>query len=501
MEKKVPITEVKVNDLILVRPGEKIPVDGIIIEGETTVDESMITGESLPVDKKPGDRVIGGTVNQQGRFIFRAKKIGKDTVLSQIIEYVSKAQTSKLAIQRLVDRIASYFVPFIMIAAVVSFIYWLLNEEFSAGLLNAISVLIIACPCALGLATPTAISASLGLAAQNGILIKNPEVIEILPQVKKIIFDKTGTVTQGEISVEQIILNPAFQSKDRLKDKKNLLIYSGSLEKYSEHPIGKAIYQYVINQKLRLKKVDNFKAKTGFGVEGVIEGKKVYVGKLIEKEDDFHEAIDYKHKGRTVVYLYLESKNLGAIVIGDQAKKEAKTVIDTLKRKGFEVYMLTGDNKQTAIALAQELGLKKESVFFELLPQQKSEIIQKIKEMNHSSKKNRIIFVGDGINDAPALVKADIGIAMSSGSDIALESGDVVITNNNLETIIKLINLSKNTLNIIKTNLFWAFFYNTILIPVAMIGKINPMLASLAMAISSISVITNSLRLKFTKLN
>ncbi|MCX7955907.1 MAG: heavy metal translocating P-type ATPase [Patescibacteria group bacterium] len=492
-EKIVSIEQIKIGDLILVKPGEKIPVDGVIIDGETSIDESTITGESVYADKKKGDFVIGGTINKQGKIIIKAKKIGKETVLSQIIELVKKAQMSKPPIQKLVDLIASYFVPIVIFLSILTFVFWSLKVGINVGLLNSISVLIIACPCALGLATPIVLTLSLGKGANNGILIKDGSIFEIISKAKIIVFDKTGTITKGQIKVEKIIVNSNLKIKNDFE--KYILNLAGSLEKFSEHPIGKAIYQYAKIKKFNVFNVDNFKAKTGFGVEGIINNKNIYVGKLIKEKDDFIEAVNFKNQGKTVVYVYEEKNLLGAIVIADEIKNEAKTVIDKLKKLDYDIYLISGDNKKTVLSVGEKIGIKKENIFYEILPQEKGKIIEKLKK---ESKK--IIFVGDGTNDALALTKSDVGISLSSGTDIAIDSSQIILINNNLETIIKTINLSKKSLLIIKQNFFWAFFYNLILIPLAMIGKINPMLASLAMALSSLSVVFNSLRLKILKI-
>lgn len=502
-EKKIAVDKIQVGDWVLVRPGEKIPVDGVIVEGETSVDQSMITGESIPVDKKKGDWVIGGTINKQGTIVFEAKKVGKETMLSQIIDLVREAYATKPPIQKLADRIASYFVPVVIFLAILTFVFWYFNRGLTSALLNSIAVLIIACPCALGLATPIAVITSVGQAAKKGILIKDASVFEILPKAKTIIFDKTGTVTKGKMRVEKIIINSNLKSQNsKLKPNNNnkeiyLLELAGSLEKYSEHPIGTAIYQFAQEKKVNLFPVKKFKAKTGFGVEGEIDGKKIFVGKLLDNDDDFTEAIEEKNRGKTVVYVYQDNFLLGGVVVFDQIKDEASEVVNHLKKINFDIFLVTGDNRQTALTVAEKIGMKKDNVYSEVLPEEKEEIVEKLKT---DQKSKRVIFVGDGINDAPALTRADVGVAIGSGTDVAMESGQIVLMNNNLSTLIQAINLSKETLKIIKQNFFWAFFYNTILIPLAMMGRINPMLASLAMAFSSVSVVLNSLRLKFFKI-
>lgn len=500
-EKIIDVSEIKVGDLVLVLPGEKIPVDGVVIEGETSVDESMVSGESVPVDKKKGDWVIGGTINIQGKIVFEAKKVGKETMLFQIIELVKKAQSSKAPIQRLADLIAFYFVPTVIILAFLTLVFWFLRSGLTPALLNSISVLIIACPCALGLATPTAITVALGQGAKIGVLIKTATVFDLLPKAKVIVFDKTGTITKGKMIVEKVLINLKKENQSEVELKKQILIIASSLEKFSEHPIGRAVYEYGKKEKITFLSVKKFRAKTGFGVEGEINQTKFYVGKLLNKKDDFDQAIRAKNQGKSIVYLYQGNQVLGGLVLVDEIKKEAKMVIDELKKNNYQVYLITGDNRQTALSVAKAIGIKKENVFFEILPKEKQTILKRIKNSQRlSTRESKVIFVGDGINDAPVLTEADVGIALSSGTDIAMESGEIVLMNNDLKTILKTINLSKQTFSTIKQNFFWAFFYNAILIPVAMMGKINPMLASLAMSFSSISVVSNSLLLKFRKI-
>jgi Cu+-exporting ATPase len=451
--KKVAIDQIKIGDLILVKPGEKIATDGVVIDGESWVDESMITGEPMPVFKKKGDKVIGGAINKEGMLIFKAQKIGGETLLSQIIKLVKEAQASKAPIQRLADMVASYFVPAVLILAIVTFVFWYLfapSNNLITAMLNAISVLIIACPCAMGLATPTAVMVGTGIGAQNVILIKDALSLELLGKVKAVVFDKTGTLTYGQPEL-----------------------------------------------KLKAFQVSKFKSITGFGVTGVIFGKKYYVGKLLKNEDDFLEAKKAKDQGKTVVYVYEEDKVLGALVIADKIKDEARKLIDSLKKMGIEVYMVTGDSQKTALAVGKFLGILEKNVFGKMLPKEKEEVVKKIKEKNG---RKIVAFVGDGVNDAPVLASADVGIALSTGTDVAMETASVTIVNKNLLTILKAINLSKKTLRTIKLNLFWAFVYNIILIPVAMAGKISPILASAAMAFSSVSVVTNSLLLKKAKI-
>jgi len=522
--KKVAIDQIKIGDLILVKPGEKIATDGVVVEGESWVDESMITGEPMPVFKKKGDKVIGGTINKEGMLIFKAQKIGGETLLSQIIKLVKEAQASKAPIQRLADMVASYFVPVVLILAITTFVFWYFfapSNNLITAMLNAISVLIIACPCAMGLATPTAVMVGTGIGAQNGILIKDASSLELLGKVNKVVFDKTGTLTYGQPNVLDVLLKNE-------NSKSKIIQIAYSLEKFSSHPLAEAVVKKAKELKLKSLKVAKFKSLTGFGVEGVIFGKKYYVGKLLKNEDDFLEAQKFKNEGKTVVYVYEEDKVLGALVIADKIKDEARQLIDNLKKMGIEVYMVTGDSKQTALAVGKFLGILEKNVFAQMLPKEKEEVVKIIKNkivkremisdndeilkqvqddkqfsaisIRNNNKNQIVAFVGDGVNDAPVLASADVGIALSTGTDVAMEVAQVTIVNKNLLTILKAINLSKKTLRTIKLNLFWAFVYNIILIPVAMAGKISPILASAAMAFSSVSVVTNSLLLKKAKI-
>jgi P-type Cu+ transporter len=506
-EIKLPIDQIIVGDLVRVRPGEKIPVDGIIMEGESSVDESMVTGESMPETKRIGDKVIGATINKSGSFIFKATKVGSDTMLSQIIKLVEEAQGSKAPIQRLADVISSYFVPIVIGLSIFTFIIWLFFGDYSNAMLNAIAVLIIACPCAMGLATPTAIMVGTGIGAQHGILIKDAASLEMAHKVNTIVFDKTGTLTQGKPEVTDILLKSNIKdqiSKLHIKNQKELLSIVGSIEKNSEHPLGEAIVKYVEKNEWKFLKVTQFKSLIGKGVEGIVDGKKVYVGKLL-KSDSFPEGESLKNQGKTVVYVYINKKLIGALAIADVIKETAREAIKNLNIISIETFMITGDNNQTAQAIAKQVGIKPKNVFAEVLPQEKEVKIKELQNKlatNHQSlvTNNLIAFVGDGINDAPALVSADVGIAMGTGTDVAIESAGITLVNKNLTSVVSAINLSKQTMKTIKLNLFWAFAYNVILIPIAMMGKINPIMASGAMAISSISVITNSLLLKRAKI-
>ncbi|MGB9883510.1 MAG: copper-translocating P-type ATPase [Microgenomates group bacterium] len=490
-EIKVPIEKIKIGDLIKVYPGEKIPVDGVIEEGESYVDQSMITGEPIPVFKKKGDWVIGGTINQEGVLIFKAKKVGDQTMLAQIIKLVEEAQASKAPIQRLADLVASYFVPTVIILAIITFVFWYLwpTGSLEKAILSTIAVLIIACPCAMGLATPTAVMVGTGLAALKGILIKDVSSLEILGKIKLIVFDKTGTLTYGKPELVEII-----SEKNK---KEEILKLAASLENHSKHPIALSIVKAAKEKELNFFNVKKIKSLTGIGIEGVIAGKKVYIGKLKKQDDDFVLAKKFKSEGKTVVYLYENEKILGALVVADTIKSEAKETVEKLQQKGISVFMITGDNWQTAYFVANFLGIKKENVFAEVMPSDKEKIVVDLK---NKFKDFYLAFVGDGVNDAPALAKADVGVALSSGTDVAIEASSITLINKDLRSILSAIDLSQKTIRTIKLNLFWAFIYNIILIPVAMMGKINPILASAAMGFSSVSVVLNSLFLKKAKI-
>jgi len=459
-ELDIPIEEVVIGDKIRVRPGEKIPVDGVIIEGESAIDESMVTGESVPVDKKVGDSVIGATLNKSGSFEFSATKVGEGTMLSQIVKMVSEAQSSRAPIQRLADAVSSYFVPIVLMVGVATFIAWYISGSFSGALTSAIAVLIIACPCAMGLATPTAIMVGTGKGAGKGILVKDAQALETLQKTQTIIFDKTGTLTKGRM----ILTNKV--------DKKYLQI-AASLEVNSEHPIGAAIVNEAKLQKIKLLKVDGFRALEGMGVEGVIDGKKYFLGKNSKGE----------------ISLVANHKSLTNFVVSDEIKEGVKEVVDEFDRKGIDVWMITGDKESVAKEIAKKAGIK--NVMSGVLPGQKAD---KVKEFE------RVAFVGDGINDAPALAASDVGIAMGTGTDVAIESAGVTLLNRDIRSVLTAFNLSRVTLNVIKQNLFWAFGYNVVLIPAAALGLLNPALAAFAMAASSISVVLNSLRLNTVKI-
>lgn len=469
----IPLEDVRLGDKIRVRPGEKIPVDGIILEGDSSVDESMVTGESIPVDKSVGMNVIGATINKSGSFVFKATKIGSETMLARIVGMVKEAQSSRAPIQRMADLVSSYFVPIVLMIAVATFVVWYVLGFPVSAFINLVAVLIIACPCAMGLATPTAIMVGTGKGAERGILIKDAGSLETAHKIKTIIFDKTGTLTLGKPEVTNV------------SDTKILPIV-GSLERGSEHSLGEAILTYVKEKKIKLSKVTKFKSIAGSGIEGVINGKKYFFGKMSQKNDTIKNL---ESDGKTVMGLISNQELLGYIAVADTLKPGVKEVIEKLNNKGIETWMVTGDNERTATAIAKQAGIK--NVMAEVMPDQKS---AKVKEFKN------VAFVGDGVNDAPALAAADIGIAMGTGTDVAMESAGITLLNKDFASILSAINLSRGTMSIIKQNLFWAFGYNVILIPAAAIGILNPMLASAAMAASSISVVLNSLRLNSIKI-
>ncbi len=499
----IPIEQVQVGDVIRVRPGEKIPVDGEIIEGESSIDESMISGESLPVDKSKDDMVIGSTMNKSGTFTYKAMKVGSDTMIAQIIKLVQEAQGSKAPIQRLADTVSSYFVPIVIMLAFATFGVWYIfgpNPSLLYAMLNTVAVLIIACPCAMGLATPTAIMVATGVGAQQGILIKDAASLELANKVNTVVFDKTGTLTNGKPIVTDIIPFNSFKKDDVLQ-------FSASIEKGSEHSLAEAIVNKAEEQKLEIGSVTKFQAIAGHGVEGLINTKKVFLGnrKLMDKEKvDYKEITEQMSKlesdGKTVMMLAVNGKLAGLIAVADTIKDSAKEGLKALQDKKIEVIMITGDNQRTANAIAQKLGIKR--VLAEVLPDQKEAEVRKIQ-----AEGKIVAMVGDGINDAPALAAADIGIAMGSGTDVAIEAADIILISKDLKAVASAIELSKKTMRTIKVNLFWAFGYNVLLIPVAMGALypftgmlLNPIFASVAMALSSISVVSNSLLLRKVKI-
>jgi len=506
-EKEISIDEVKIGDIILVRPGEKIPVDGIIIQGGSAVDESMVTGESIPVDKEKGDEVIGATLNTSGAFKFKATRVGKDTVLSQIIKLVEEAQGSKAPIQRLADIVASYFVPSVIAAAVITFIVWLIwgpEPSVTFALVNFISVLIIACPCALGLATPTAIAVGTGKGAEKGILIKDAASLELAHKLNTVVFDKTGTLTRGEPAVTDIIL----KENSIISSEQELLKIAASSELHSEHPIGKAMVRKAEKNRLKLIEPKNFKSIAGKGIYAEIEKRRIYKGNQslmmennVSLEDLEAKARNISIEGKTPVFIAVDNRAAGIIAVADGLKKDSKKYIGKLKGLGLEVIMITGDNKNTAAAVANKLGIQR--VLSEVLPENKAREIKRIQ-----SEGKVVAMVGDGINDAPALAQADIGMAIGTGTDVAIESSSITLISGDIRGVLDSILLSRNTMRVIRQNLFWAFFYNTILIPIAAGALypafgilINPIYAAAAMAFSSISVVSNSLRLRILSLS
>jgi Cu+-exporting ATPase len=495
----LPMSEVIIGDIIRVRPGEKIPVDGIIADGESSIDESMITGESMPVDKAKGDVVVGATMNKTGSFTFKATKVGGETMLAQIIKLVQEAQGSKAPIQRLADMVSSYFVPVVLMLAILTFAVWYIfgpAPTLLFALLNMVAVLIIACPCAMGLATPTAIMVGTGKGAEHGILIKDAESLETAHKINTIVFDKTGTLTKGQPEVTDIV---SFGSID----KDELLKLAGSIEKGSEHSLAEAIVKAAEAKQFSLSKVEKFQAIPGHGVEGIINGKRIIFGnkRLMDKEsiDTSHaskQISDMEDSGKTVMMIGTENKLVGLIAVADIIKESAKEGLLALQKLGIEVAMITGDNKRTANAIGQKLGI--ERILAEVLPDQKEAEVRKIQ-----AEGKVVAMVGDGINDAPALAAADVGIAIGTGTDVAIEAADITLINKDLRSVAMAVVLSKKTMRTIRLNLFWAFSYNVILIPVAMGALypffhllLNPIFASVAMATSSVSVVSNSLLLK-----
>ncbi len=496
-EREIPIEEVKVGDLLLVKPGEKVPVDGRIVEGHSAVDESMITGESIPRERGPGDFVIGATLNKMGSFTFQATQVGKDTALAQIVRWVEEAQGSKAPIQELADRISAYFVPTVAGIAGLAFLFWLLaGQGFLFSLTIFISVLIIACPCALGLATPTAIMVGTGIGAQNGILIRSAEALQRAHRIQAVVFDKTGTLTQGQPRLTDVIAVGGMQRKE-------ILSWAATLERRSEHPLAEAILKAAEREEIPLTEIKDFEAVPGKGVRAHLEGAEILLGnrRLMEEEKIDLSSVEgdlrrLEEEGKTSVLLAKEGKIAAILTVADPLKDHSREALQELQRMGKEIMMITGDNERTARAIANQLGVSR--VLAEVLPQEKAEQIKRLQQEGL-----RVAMVGDGINDAPALAQAHLGIALGSGTDVAIESGDIVLIQDDLRDVVVALDLSRYVMRKIKQNLFWAFIYNLVGIPVAagilfpLTGfLLNPVIAGAAMAFSSVSVVSNSLLMR-----
>jgi len=501
-EIEIDIDSVVAGDLVIVKPGEKIPVDGVIVEGYSSIDESMITGESIPVEKKVGDNVVGATINKYGSFTFKANKVGANTTLSQIIKLIEDAQGSKAPIQRFADSVAGYFVPAVLIIALLTFVAWffLFGAEFSFALVASVAVLVIACPCALGLATPTAIMVGTGKGAKKGILIKGGEALETAHKVNAVVLDKTGTITKGKPEVTDII-------SIGNKSKRDLLMIGASIEKGSEHPLAEAIVKKAEQDKIELNKISDFNAIPGHGITAKLNGKKYYFGnqKLMSENkinlDEQRALINsLENQGKTVMMLGSDGKLVGIVAVADKIKDSSAHAVKALQDMKIFVYMITGDNERTAKAIAKQAGIN--HVFAQVLPEEKANYVKKLQDRQW-----KIAMVGDGINDAPALAQADVGIAMGSGTDVAMETGEVVLMRDDLMDVVRAIKLSKMTMSKIRQNMFWALFYNTLGIPIAagllypITGwLLSPMIAGAAMAMSSVSVVSNSLLLRLKKI-
>lgn len=502
-ETEVPLEQVQVGDQLLVRPGQSVPVDGAVVSGESSVDESMLTGESIPVDKQPGDPVVGGTVNNDGLLQIEAQKVGRETALAQIIKLVQEAQGSKAPIQALADRVAAVFVPVVIVIAFVTFtIWWAVGGEFVPAMLRLVAVLVIACPCALGLATPTAIMAGTGKGAEKGILFKNSSSLETASHLQDVVLDKTGTITAGKPIVTDI--EPAVAYDGGVDE---LLAAAAAVESGSEHPLGKAIVKEAAQRAFSKQSVEAFKAHSGFGVEGMVAGRRVHVGKpgwfpVLEVDlEKVQAAIDtFQAAGKTAMVVASNNQAVGVIAVADTVKSDSREAVQQLQGQGLKVMMITGDNERTARAIGNQVGI--EHVMAEVRPEEKSARVKALQQEGR-----RVSMVGDGINDAPALAQADVGIAIGSGTDVAIETAGVILSGGSLTGVPKAIALSRATMRTIRQNLFWAFFYNIILIPVAagalypleaapdFLRSLHPIFAALAMSLSSVSVVSNSLRL------
>ena len=500
-EMKIPIEEVQVGDLVIVKPGEKIPIDGIILEGHSAVDESLVTGESMPVEKINGDHVIGSTINKRGSFTFKATRVGKDTTLAKIIKLIEEAQMRKAPIQRFADQISAYFVPMVIIIAIITFVTWfaVFNAELRFSLIAAVAVLVIACPCALGLATPTAIMVGTGKGALRGILIKGGDALEAAHKIRFVVFDKTGTITKGKPEVTEIV------PKNKISERA-LLQISASIEHKSEHPLAEAIFNRARDRNLKLLTVSSFRAVTGQGVKAKIGRKNYAIGNVklmnhhrINISSIQQDLQKLEMEGKTVMIVAEGKKIMGLIAVADQIKDDSPDAVSALKKMGIVTYMITGDNSRTAAAIAKKVGV--DHYFAEVLPGEK---VQHVKNLQ---KKGPVAMVGDGINDAPAIAQAEIGISMGSGTDVAMETGNIVLMRNSLVDVARAIKLSKLTMSKIRQNMFWALIYNILGIPIAagvlypLIGwLLNPIIAGGAMALSSVSVVMNTLLLRGKKL-